>query len=338
MTLEPITIDRKRELGSYYTMGNPFFHLAFKNWINQIPSGAKFLEPFAGNGQICKLLADAGILAEWTKFDIDNNLEGVCHRDTLSDFPTGFSVVLTNPPYLSYHFAKRKRLTIEKNYFSGFPSLYLKAINLSLINSDYVGMIIPESFLTSGYFRSRLISVISLPYQMFNDTDMPACLSLWGPDSSHNSFEIWRGDEYLGSYNDLANAIQPTPCAARIRFNVISGAIGLKAIDDTSGPTIKFCDSSEIAVEKIKHSARLVSRIAVDGDIKPEALIKQANEILAEWRISTKDILLTAFKGYRKDGSFRRRLDFANARAILSHAICLTENHNHQDNFESTLF
>jgi hypothetical protein len=319
-------------------MGNPFFHRAFKNWINQIPLGSKFLEPFAGNGQICKLLADAGILAEWTKFDIDTSLKGVCHRDTLRDFPAGFSVVLTNPPYLSYHFAKRKRLPIEKDYFSGFPSLYLKAINLSLFNSDYVGMIIPESFLTSGYFRSRLMSVISLPYQMFNDTDMPACLSLWGPDSSNNSFEIWRGAEYLGLYNDLANALQPTPCAARIRFNVVSGSVGLKAIDNTTGPTIQFCDSSEIVEKKIKHSARLVSRIEIDGAIESEKLIRRANEILSEWRTTTKDILLTAFKGYRKDGAFRRRLDFANARSILSHAICLVENHSHQDNFESTLF
>jgi hypothetical protein len=38
-------------------------------------------------------------------------------------------------------------------------------------------------------------------------------------------------------------------------------------------------------------------------------------------RADTHDVVLTPFKGIRKDGAFRRRLDFRIARAILSQAL-----------------
>ena len=57
--------------------------------------------------------------------------------------------------------------------------------------------------------------------------------------------------------------------------------------------------------------------------------IAEANTILNKLREDTEDVLLTAFKGTRNDGRFRRRLDFANARRILSHALCLVEGHSH---------
>jgi hypothetical protein len=64
----------------------------------------------------------------------------------------------------------------------------------------------------------------------------------------------------------------------------------------------------------------------------PEELIFIANKILNQWRLDTQDILLTAFKGVRADGLFRRRLDFKNARAILANALCEIEGHKHASN------
>lgn len=335
---ESINPDRKRELGSFYTKGNPFLHLPFRQWMNRIPEGSKFLEPFAGNGSICRLMDEAGYNVDWTKFDIDETLNNVVHSDTLKSFPRGYEVVLTNPPYLSYHFAKRKRLPVDKEFFAGFPSLYMKAIALSLQNAKYVGMIIPESFTTSGEFKERLEVVISLPYQMFDDTDMPTCLALWGPEVIADSFAIWRGDEFLGFYEELAESIVPTACAHRIQFNVLNGQIGLRAIDDTFASSIKFCNSSDIDARKIKHSARLVSRIKIINLNDVDQVIEVANQILTEWRENTEDVLLTAFKGFRKDGRFRRRLDFSNARSILSNAICKVEGHAHSNLAAPTLF
>ena len=110
---------------------------------------------------------------------------------------------------------------------------------------------------------------------------------------------------------------------------MLEGQIGLKAIDNTVGPSIAFCDPSEIDANKIKISARLVSRIYIDNLTSSQELIDLANRRLEIWRQSTQVVLLTAFKGIRKDGQFRRRLDFANARLILADSLCELEGHNH---------
>jgi hypothetical protein len=315
----------KRELGSYYTKGNPFVYRAFREWFQ--PTGT-ILEPFAGDGQIPRLVREAGFRARWARYDVDETLADVVHQDTLDDFPQGFQTTITNPPYLSYHFARRKKLPVSKAYFAGYTSLYFRAIEEALESCERVAMIIPESFLTSGRFRERLCHFVSLPEDMFDDTEMPTALVLWG-DAPTDDFLVWRQDELLGQYNKLAAGLKPTPCASRIRFNVANGQIGLRAIDNTREASIAFCPPEEIAAEKIKPSARLVSRIHIKKLRDPDRVIKEANRELHAWREQTEDVLLTAFKGVREDGRFRRRLDFGNARALLSHAICRAENCNH---------
>lgn len=320
---------KKRTLGSFYTQGNPFLLDPFIKWAETLPTQTKFLEPFAGNGQIPKLLTEAGFDLSWDSYDIDPEIKGVISQDTLSSFPQGYACTITNPPYLSYHFAKRKGINLPKEYFLGYPSLYLRAIKEALDNCDFVAMIIPESFITSGYFRERLTSFISLPFQMFNDTEMPTCLALWNPISTGEEFEVWRENIFIGNYAQLSKSFSEKPCVGRIHFNVLEGQIGLKAIDNTVGPSIAFCDPSEIDANKIKISARLVSRIYIDNLTSSQELIDLANRRLEIWRQSTQDVLLTAFKGIRKDGQFRRRLDFANARLILADSLCGLEGHNH---------
>jgi hypothetical protein len=58
--------------------------------------------------------------------------------------------------------------------------LYEFALKKCLENSNYVVAIIPESFITTDKFKSRLDCVISLAYDdMFSDTDHPVCLALF---------------------------------------------------------------------------------------------------------------------------------------------------------------
>lgn len=323
-------VSRKRRLGSFYTQGNPFVYPGFREWFGQLPLTPVALEPFAGSKQISQLIAEAGYDVEWVYYDVDPAVPGVICQDTIEKFPTGFSVVITNPPWLSFHFAKRKKVPVTKEYFRGYSSLYLTAIDEALRGADFVAMIIPESFVTSGHFTDRLQHVISLPTRMFDDTEMPTALALWGPHPSPD-FILWRQDHCLGSFNDLAVGLRPTPCASRIRFNVLDGQIGLKAIDSINTASIAFCLPEAIPAEKIKHSARLVSRIDVQDIADPLAVIQVANDVLNDWRTKTEDVLLTAFKGVRADGLFRRRLDWANARAILSQALCVAEGHEHQN-------
>lgn len=321
--------DSQRELGAFYTRGNPFIFEAFKNWFCQLDSKKQILEPFAGTRQIATLMKEAGFAADWKFYDVDPSLDEVETRDTIADFPIGFEAVITNPPYLSFHFAKRKGLDLEKSLFRGYQSLYQTSIEIALDACDYVAMIIPESFITSGLFTKRLQSVISLPLEMFSDTDMPTCLALWGPGENPD-FEVWRQSEYLGKFQDLVGVLRSTPCSGRIRFNDPSGNLGFRAIDDSVSPSIYFCEPHEIPIEKVKVTARLLTRVQVKGVDDLAGLTLEVNKLISDWRIQTQDVALTAFKGMRKDGVFRRRLDYANARSLLSQAICRFEGHNHE--------
>ena len=46
-----------------------------------------------------------------------------------------------------------------------------------------------------------------------------------------------------------------------------------------------------------------------------------ANQLLETYRTQTHDVLMTSFKGLRQDGKYRRRLDYATARALLDLAL-----------------
>jgi len=321
--------DEKRALGSFYTMGNPFVHTGFREWMRTVPKDAVFLEPFAGSGQILKLMETAGFRRDWALYDVDESVEGVHHQDTIKQFPSGYRVTITNPPYLSYHFAKRKGLDVTKDDFRGYSSLYLTAIGEALAHSEWVACIIPESFATSGLFTERLRHLISLPDDdMFDDTDMPTCLALWGPKRSRD-FKVWRCSEYLGKASELLHPLETTECASRVSFNRLDGQVGLKAIDGTKDASIVFGQPGLCPDDKVKVSGRLLSRIHIENLANATAVCATANELLADWRLRTADFALTAFKGTREDGMFRRRLDFANARALLSQALCTVEQHDH---------
>lgn len=321
--------ESQRELGAFYTQGNPFVFEPFRNWYNQIGSKKPILEPFAGTRQIATLMSEAGFEADWKFYDVDPSLEQVETRDSIANFPTGFETVITNPPYLSFHFAQRKGLKVEKPLFLGYQSLYQTSIELALAECNYVAMIIPESFITSGLFTERLQSVISLPFEMFSDTDMPTCLALWGPQET-SDFQVWRQSEFLGNFQELVGVLRSTPCSGRIKFNDPSGNLGFRAIDDSVSPSIYFCEPEEIPLEKVKVTARLLTRVNVIGVDDLSGLITEVNKLISDWRVQTQDVALTAFKGMRKDGVFRRRLDYANARSLLSQAICRFEGHQHE--------
>jgi hypothetical protein len=308
----------KRLCGQFFTTGNPFTHPAFATWWRTADLPRSAIEPFAGAGGIPELLAGA-----FDSFDIDPQGSSVVRRDTLVDFPTGHDVVVTNPPYLARHFARRKGLPVDHLPWGRYDNLWKVAIDQCLRHARHVAAIIPESFLTSGLFRDRLDTVISLPARMFDDTDMPTCLALWGPRPSRD-FEIWCAERRLGTYADLSAPVpQVTSSGPRLTFNVRHGQVGLRAIDSSAGPNIAFCLPAEIADDRVKPTGRLVTRIHVAGlpaDAVP-GVLQEANHRLAGYRQATADVLLTAFKGVRNDGVFRRRLDYGTARALLSQAI-----------------
>lgn len=317
---------RQRELGQFYTLGNPFRYRAFRRWLALFEAERlRVVEPFAGANHLVRLARDAGWTPDWECWDIDPAVpkaEGVAirQRDTLADFPTGCRVAVTNPPYLSKSSATRRGLPFPP---TKHDDLYKLALDRMLTHCEYVAAIIPETFLTADLFTERLCAVVSITERLFEETEHPVCLALFLPADRKETpdFELWHGDVFLGMHSEIAAKLSPAPACHPWSFNRIEGAIGLRAIDGTSGPSIAFVPASEIPQGSVKLSGRALTRIAGCPPGLEGPLIAAANRRLRAYRTATSDALLPAFKGLRKDGRYRRRIAFGDARQILDHAL-----------------
>lgn len=321
----------KRTHGQFFTHGNPFVFKAFASWFERIPLQDRqtILEPFAGANHIVKLMNEAGFTAQWACFDIDPPSpmsEGfeVVKRNTLSRFPSGFKVVVTNPPYLARNSAARRGLPFPKTQMD---DVYKHALQVALKKVPYVAAIIPESFIASGEFVDRLEATISLTSRMFQDTDHPVCLALFSPSAikqDPDDFSMWDGSVYLGRYRKFEGVLAPVSPDHRHpwKFNDPCGSIGLRGVDDTKSASICFVPGSTIDPQDVKHSSRAVSRISgLPEDVDVDVFVSSLNVALASYRNKTHDALMTSFKGLRADGKYRRRLDFSAARNLMDHEL-----------------
>ena len=112
-----------------------------------VPKDVKFLEPFAGGGHLFNYIS-----ADWDGYDIQPNHPDVVNRNTIEDFPRGYKVCITNPPYLAKTVVSRKKLPVVLNH----EDLYLDALQLCLDNCDYVAAIIPSTFWNQKLFKAML--------------------------------------------------------------------------------------------------------------------------------------------------------------------------------------
>lgn len=320
--------ESKSELGQFFTMEDPFDFPVFKEWMAQIPQGAAFIEPFAGANNLVRLMNQHFPDLTWHCYDIAPEDPQVEQRDTLTNFPqltASTKAVITNPPYLGKNVATRQGHHAVAKTIGVWDNLYKRCIAECLSHTQYVAAIIPESFITCPDMKDRLWAVISLNRPMFVDTEVPVCLALFTPETS-NDFQVWQGANKLGMWSALSSHV-PTIISDRITFNDASGTIALLAVDSTKTSTIRFDVGSVVAASEIKVSSRHRTRISIehlDKKLVPE-VITEANKILAEVRASTRDVVLTAFMGLREDGHYRRRLDFALARTILTKALHAVE-------------
>jgi hypothetical protein len=315
-----INITEKVRFGRFYTTQNIFSYPQFQGWFPDAlkASNNLVLEPFAGSNNLIKMLQAQGYNFEFAAYDINPNSPEVEKKDTIKEFPQGHKLIITNPPYLAKNSACRKKIDFPT---TKYDDLYKLCLEIMLKNCDYVGAIIPASFINADLFLDRLHSYTLLSSQMFIDTENPVCLALFSPQKS-NSICLYENDKYVGELCSLKKQVeeiltnehsQPTS----IIFNNKQGNIGLRAIDGTRFPTIAFIEASQVPERKIKVSSRHLTRIHVSQEISLSLL----NEKLKELREITNDFLLTPFRGLRKDGKFRRRLDFQLARKIIKSCL-----------------
>lgn len=329
--------NNKKMYGQFYTTVNPFHNQLFLNWLNNIDNGNReiIVEPFAGSNNIVDMV-QSFCNNEWACFDINpNNNENrvprfqVEQNDSIRNFPKGFNIAITNPPYLAKNSATKYGIVFPD---TEYDDLYKLALSVMLENVGYVAAIIPESFVTQNLFHDRLFGVATLNCRMFDDTECPVCLAMFMPEDDSrkkvlgNDFHYFKGNVNNGLYSQMQakkEIFEKSQANINWKFNVPTGEIGLFAIDSTTSKSIRFVEGEEISKDKIKVSSRGVTRIAgIPMDLSSKELIKVANAVLNDFRDNTKDIFMTSFRGLRKDGDYRRRLDFALAKVILNHSIC----------------
>lgn len=302
--------------------------MPFKKWAESVKVESQtILEPFAGAKHIQHLMRSADFVSQsWEFFDIEPGAEGIKIRDTLTDFPKDYEVCITNPPWLARNSATRRGLPFPNE--THHDDLYKYALEQCLNHCNWVAAIIPEAFIRSGLFQGRLSDFVSLvpqdsdgettsendrsPDYMFIDTEHPVGLAIFAPHET-TDVRLWRNNQPLGKLTELSKHLPQQSKNRRIVFNEPAGNLGLIAIDNTVSASIRFCHPSELGDYKVRTHCRSITRIAVPWEVN----ISKLNSRLAEIRDNTHDVYLTAFKGLRRDGYYRRRLDWGLARAII---------------------
>ena len=304
----------KKRRGQYFTESNPFNHGAFLRWAKK--SGMKdctVLEPFAGRNSIISHLRGMDLCRAFKSYDIEPASNEVEYRDTLANFPQGFEVCVTNPPWLARNIATFKGLEFPKGEYG---NLYQYALENCLSNCDWIAALVPESFIRTQTFRDRLDSFVSVTECLFADTGHPVGLALFQPRKTRK-INIWVGSQFVGILEELERGY-PTPRknGVKVVFNSPNGNVGLYALDNTIQPSIRFCPPDELSDYAVKRSGRHITKLWVDGKIE----LKKWNNFLNEFRHKTHDVFMTCYKGIRKDGKYRRRLDWQLARGIIHNA------------------
>ena len=304
----------KRLSGRYYTVGNPFEVPPFLDWAGRAGLPCEtILEPFAGQNSLIGHLQRMDLCREYRSFDISPAAKTVEQRNTLRHFPEGFDVCVTNPPWLAKNSATRRGLPYDG---APYDDLYKAALGRCLTNCRHVAALVPESFLQWGRMQERLEAFVSLPAALFSDTRHPVALALFGPEPVRE-LAIWSGERRLGTLFELRRWLPSRPLdRGEAIFNCPDGNLGLIAFDNVRMASIRFCDPEEIDPCDIKHSSRFITRIRT---LNPYD-VERCNQVLHEFRKRTGDMFLTPYRGLRKDGRYRRRLDYATARRLLAHA------------------
>ena len=283
-------------------------------------------DPFAGDGDLLKIARKIGF--KKTKgFDIDNSLNWK-HNDSLLAVPKiSNSIVITNPPYLTNYSAKRKGIYESvKKYFDvcSYYDIYQLAIEKCLAN-DFGVMIIPETFINSKFPKNRLVSITIIEDQLFDDTENPICVICFdNKNKTYDQINIYKNDELIGKLEYFEKMRKTPHKNIYMKFNAPKGQIALRAVDTTNPQKpISFMKPEDIDYDlsDIKHSSRLITVIEINADDQViDKMIKYSNQLLFDFRKKTHDVLLSPFKGNKKNGERRRRLDYMTARAFVEDA------------------
>jgi len=324
---------KKLDLGQFNTKKDVWLQPQVEEFL-KTSTCKKGLDPFAGKGDLIRVMYTLDF-KPIIGLDIDKVL-GWQVNNSLVDIPYyEDTIVVTNPPYYAKVTARRKKASIL-NYFEGendkFADIYQIAIANVLKKYDEAVFIIPETYFlkNSMMFKNDLCSITVLEDNPFYDTDCPICVAcfLKGNTLGYPSYDIYKNDKFLFTntgLDEILKKYRPKRDLLNVKFNDISGNIGLRGVDGTGvSDKIRFCLPQELNydIDTIKISSRAITVLNVNrADGKPldvNKLIERANENLNDFREETNDVILAPFKNNNKGGERRRRLDFSWAKKLLN--------------------
>ena len=320
----------KVSLGSFYTTKSGWLTPEVRAFLENAlaHSGGQLLDPFAGDGHLIDLVKSDPILGKQvrqaTGFDIQGSTWPI--NDSLVAIPNPTrAVIVTNPPYLANHSAKRKGVDqLVAKYFANSTqkNLYRIALENSLASADYVVAIIPETFLLSTFPKHRLELAVVIQDSLFGDTDAPALVACFTKESCADA-RVFTGNQSIGTLAEILALRESTAPKQTIVFNDPKGRIGLRAVDGSDGESpIAFMPASEFdySSRKVMVSSRLMTYLDLPdlSDDEIDSIIVRANSALKRIRKDSGDLVLAPFKGNDRNGRRRRRLDYALARRILN--------------------
>jgi hypothetical protein len=323
----------KVSLGSFYTTQSGWLTPEVTKFLEKALKDSKglLLDPFAGDGHLLKAVEENKTLRDKVVKAKGFDIQGTAWptNDSLLKIPNrDRAVIVTNPPYLANHSAKRKGVSsLVAKYFerSTQKNLYMIALENCLASADYVVAIIPETFLLSSFPKDRLELAVVIQTELFGDTDAPALVACFGKDE-RDIAHIFTGNQSIGNLKEILALRESTAPKQTIVFNDPKGRIGLRAVDGSDGKSpIEFLEAAsfDYPAESVVFSSRLMTYLEIpelEAREIPE-VIKAANRALNRIRKASGDLVLAPFKGNDKAGRRRRRLDYALARRILNQAV-----------------
>ena len=323
----------KVSLGSFYTTKSGWLTEEVRQFLEKAlsESNGYLLDPFAGDGHLLEAIKSDSVLRAQVKQATGFDIQGDTFpfNDSLVAIPNQKrAVIVTNPPYLANHSAKRKGVDqLVAKYFAGSTqkNLYRIALEKALDSADYVVAIIPETFLLSTFPKHRLELAVVIQDSLFGDTDAPALVACFTKERCADA-HIFTGNQSIGNLSEILALRESTAPKHTIVFNDPNGRIGLRAVDGSDGKTpIAFVAARDFGYpsNSVAVSSRLMTYLEVPGvaDEDMPELISKANGMLASIRMRSGDLVLAPFKGNNKAGKRRRRLDYALARRILNKCI-----------------
>lgn len=333
--------------GVFYTTKLNWLTPTVINFINSL-NPSHYCDPFAGDGNLLDALNNFDKTPHLPIIGFDlNRPEKWKKNDSLLKIPElpEKSIIITNPPWLGKSSASKKGILneVEAYYDTDglkFVDLYEVAIYRMIQSGHPFVSLVPDSVITSDSKRfkvkNKLTAIISLKESPFNDTGYLTSVVLYDPNNKSPLKIYWSKetdhgiqDDYLGTMDEIESKKfsmdkRLGKPKRDIRFNVLSGPIGVRLLDmikenDKAG----FFTAEDFSIRPIKNvkNLRFATHVHIDPKelegIDTNVLVDRCNEVLREYRAGPCEILNPSFMENNHLGQRRRRISSDLIRYIL---------------------